>query len=291
VLFTASTFKYAITVNWAMKNKESKIVDMGKCFVIQPFDEKQFDKRFRDHFEPAIIAADLEPYRVDRDPSVRVPIDSIHSEIKNADVCLADITTNNPNVWYELGYALARHKEVVIVCSKERRDEFPFDIQHLNIIRYDIASGSDFKKLELDITAHLKARILDQQKLKVIASISPAEDVMGLTPHEIAALTILLSKRDTPTSSIWPLFFIEEMEKNTNFNLLGINLSIQSLIEKEMAQIVEGEDSNGYPADMYKIEQKGMRWLLDNQDKLTLRNETKVFVDKPKVESDVIATT
>ena len=134
-------------------------MDMGNCFVIQPFDKGRFDKRFDDHFAPAIRKSGLEPYRVDRDPSVRVPIQSIHDGINEADACLVDITTNNPNVWYELGYGLAGGKEVILVCSEEREDNFPFDVRHLNIIHYSTSSGSDFKKLETIITEQLSARI------------------------------------------------------------------------------------------------------------------------------------
>ena len=39
---------------------------MGRCFVIQPFDQGPFDKRYDDVFAPAICDAGLEPYRVDR---------------------------------------------------------------------------------------------------------------------------------------------------------------------------------------------------------------------------------
>ena len=42
---------------------------MEDCFVIQPFDKDKYDKRFTEIFEPAIIASDLKPYRVDRDPT------------------------------------------------------------------------------------------------------------------------------------------------------------------------------------------------------------------------------
>jgi hypothetical protein len=70
---------------------------VGHCFVIQPFDGGPFDKRFDDVFAPAIIASGLEPYRVDRDPAVRVPIEEIEHRIYGADLCLAGITTDNPN--------------------------------------------------------------------------------------------------------------------------------------------------------------------------------------------------
>ena len=93
---------------------------MPTCFVIQPFDASKYDKRFEDVYSPAIIATGLEPYRVDRDPGVDVPIDAIEGGIRSAALCLPDITSDNPNVWYELGFAFATGPPVVMVCSDER---------------------------------------------------------------------------------------------------------------------------------------------------------------------------
>jgi hypothetical protein len=106
---------------------------MPYCFVIQPFDGGRFDKRFSDVFKPAIEGAGLISYRVDQDPAVSIPIDDIEKGIRGAAVCFADITLDNPNVWFELGYALASKMEICIVCSKERVEKFPFDVQHRSI--------------------------------------------------------------------------------------------------------------------------------------------------------------
>ncbi len=90
---------------------------MATCFVIQPFDGGNFDNRCEDVFAPAIKESGFDPYRVDRDPSASIPIDEIQRGIKQAAVCLADITLDNPNVWFELGYALSAGKSVVMVCG------------------------------------------------------------------------------------------------------------------------------------------------------------------------------
>jgi len=91
---------------------------MPTCFVNQPFDNGKFDKRYADTFYPAIEESDREPYRVDQDPRVAIPIEAIEEGIRDAAICFADITTDNPNVWYELGYAFAAGKAVVMVCSE-----------------------------------------------------------------------------------------------------------------------------------------------------------------------------
>ena len=73
---------------------------------------------------------------MDQDARADVLITSIEEVIRSAAVCLADITTDNPNVWYELGFAFAATRPVVMVCSNERTGKYPFDIQHRAIITY-----------------------------------------------------------------------------------------------------------------------------------------------------------
>ena len=93
---------------------------MKTCFVMQPFDQGVFDQRYEDVIKPAINDAGLEAYRVDQDPKVSIPIKEIENGIREATICLAEITVDNPNVWFELGYAIACRKQVVLICSEER---------------------------------------------------------------------------------------------------------------------------------------------------------------------------
>src|SRR5690554_5317560 len=114
-----------------------------KCFVIQPINDERFTKRFDDIYKPAIEAAGFFAYRADLDSSVTNLIENIESKIKESEICFADISMDNPNVWYELGYAYASDKDVVMVCD-ESRSNFPFDVRHKNIISYKTESVSDF---------------------------------------------------------------------------------------------------------------------------------------------------
>lgn len=100
---------------------------MNQCFVIQPFDERN-DKLYDEVYKEALEEAGVEPYRVDQDPTVAIPIDDIEQNIRASAICLADITTNNPNVWYELGFAFAVDRPVVMTCANGRSGPLPFDI-------------------------------------------------------------------------------------------------------------------------------------------------------------------
>ena len=130
---------------------------MRICFVIQPFDAGPYDARFEDTIGPAIRAAGFEPYRVDADPGAVIPIEQIESVIRDADACLADITTNNPNVWFEVGLAIAARKAIVLIARAATRRVFPFDVRHRFVIRYRTEAARDFAILAREITTRLQA--------------------------------------------------------------------------------------------------------------------------------------
>ncbi|MDT4955528.1 MAG: hypothetical protein QOJ02_3666 [Acidobacteriota bacterium] len=243
---------------------------MPRCFVIQPFDKGKFDKRYDSVFMPAISEAGLEPYRVDRDSSVDIPIDTIEKEIRDANICLADITTDNPNVWYELGYAIAYGKDVILVCSVERTTKFPFDVQHRNIIQYAPESPQDFIKLGSDITARMKALLKKQRDLQTVASMSPIKETEGLSAPEIVALVSIIEKAKVLSDYAFLDAVLEDM-RNAGFTEIAGTLSIQSLVKKQMVQT--GKTTMG--TNICRMTEEGLNWLMSNQDKLKLEHDSK----------------
>ena len=63
-------------------------------------------------------------------------MDQVWSGINAAKVLVAELTTRNPNVFYELGLAHALKKRVVLVSSNEA--DVPFDLKHIRVIYYDV---------------------------------------------------------------------------------------------------------------------------------------------------------
>jgi hypothetical protein len=161
----------------------------GYMFRDPAFDDGgKFDKRYADVFEPAIRDAGLEPYRVDNDPSVTIPIEDIQDGIRRSSMCLADITLDNPNVWFELGYALASDKEICLICSEERTGKYPFDVQRRTITKYRVESKSDYSLLQSRITERLKAIIDKSVTLATIDAQSPIKEPEGLLHISILAI-------------------------------------------------------------------------------------------------------
>ena len=106
------------------------------CFVMQPFAAPHGDY-YEKIFKPAIEKTGLQPVRADADIfGTGKIIDQIWRGINAAKVLVAELTTRNANVLYELGLAHALKKPVVLVSSNE--PDVPFDLHHIRVIYYDV---------------------------------------------------------------------------------------------------------------------------------------------------------
>ena len=62
-------------------------------------------------------------------------MDVVYENIKSAHIVVADMTGRNPNVFYEVGYAHALGKDVVLLA--QRAEDLPFDLRGFNHIVYE----------------------------------------------------------------------------------------------------------------------------------------------------------
>ena len=245
---------------------------MGTCFVMQPFDGANFDKLYAEVFAPAVKDAGLDPYRVDQDPKVSIPIQDIERGIRQSQICLAEITLDNPNVWFELGFAIACGKEVVLICSDARSAKFPFDVQHRTIIRYSTGTPSDFDKLKAAITQKVKAYFEKSEYLQKVSEIPQlASDQGGLSQHELIAIAAVAQniEHDDDHASAWQVK--QDMEAN-GFTKVATTIALKLLTQGEylLSRAYDGQDEQYYG---YTLTAKGWNWVLANQDKFALRKK------------------
>lgn len=117
-------------------SKAASITATDTCFVMMPF-AAPLGEYYSKIYEPAIEKAGLKAVRADDDIfGTGKIIDQIWNGINSAKVLIAELTSRNPNVYYELGLAHALKKPVVLVCSNEQ--DVPFDLKHIRVIYYDM---------------------------------------------------------------------------------------------------------------------------------------------------------
>ena len=220
----------------------------------------------------------MEPYRVDRDPQAVIPIETLHAEIKSATVCVADITTRNPNVMYELGYAVAAEKDVIII-SGPSADKYPFDIQHRGILGYAVGSKSDFEHLGVKVTEKLLATLARQARVENVVSSSPVRTNDSLQPHEFTVLALILANSDAVGDPVAMSWLKQEMRKAT-FNEIGTRMALAKLTKMGYTEVTWGEDYDNNRYAKYALTDAGENWLLQNQSRLQITTKP-ATVTKP----------
>ncbi len=119
-----------------------------RAFVVMPFGAKpgpdgkdiDFDAIYEQLLAPAARDAGLDPHRADADRRGGSIHADMFQDLLMAEFVVADLTIDNPNVWYEIG---VRHalKASGAVLTYALRDRLPFDIAGQRMQRYSLAQG------------------------------------------------------------------------------------------------------------------------------------------------------
>ena len=257
---------------------------MPTCFVIQPFSPK-FDKRYHEDYKPALEDAGLEPYRVDQDPGTERLMDSIEEEIRKATICLADITTDNPNVWYELGYAFAVGRSVIMVCSNKRDGKYPFDIQHRTIIEYASESRSDFDKLRDEISRRAKA-LVQKNAVRQLIEAEQVAPTGGLSQAEIRLLAIAAAETPIPDTSV-SAASLRNDATNAGLTDIGVAVAIRGLRRKGYVEFGSEEGDYGERHETVAVTDTAWKWIESNESLFSLFKGREIEDDVQDIEDDI----
>lgn len=126
-------------------------------FVLMPFD-RAFDDIYSFGIKGAAQDAGAYAERVDEQIYTEGILDRIFNQINKSDVIVADMTGRNPNVFYEVGYAHALNK-VVILLTQDATD-IPFDLKH----RQHIVYGGRIDDLRKELRVRLRWAIQESSR-------------------------------------------------------------------------------------------------------------------------------
>jgi hypothetical protein len=105
------------------------------AFVLMPFDSA-FDDIYKLGIKEAVSQFDeMVAERVDEQMYREGILERIYRQIEIADIVIADMTGQNPNVFYEVGYAHAKGKLCILLTSDAA--DIPFDLKHRRHIVYN----------------------------------------------------------------------------------------------------------------------------------------------------------
>lgn len=114
------------------------------AFVVMPYGVKDgidFDDVYGTLIVPALEGEGFQVFRADEERRAGNIRTDMFQELLLADLVVADLSIDNPNVWYELGvrHALRARGVIQIQC---RRDYLPFDVYVDRTLRYHEKTGT-----------------------------------------------------------------------------------------------------------------------------------------------------
>jgi hypothetical protein len=152
------------------------------CFVLMPFGRKpdpnggpdlDFDGLFERAIRPAIAEAGMEPVRADQESTFGVIHKAMFERLMLCDFAVADLTTLNANVFYELGVRHAvRPATTLPIYHKVQR--LPFDVNLIRALPYELGEKNALTEAHAQsLRQALGARLAELRRLGL--QLAPAD--------------------------------------------------------------------------------------------------------------------
>ena len=150
------------------------------CFVLMPFGKKadvsgtliDFDAVYRDLIAPAIREAGLDPIRADEEMTGGIIHKPMFERLIFCKFAVADLTTANANVFYELGVRHSVRPWSTVLLFSKGGSQLPFDVAPLRAMPYTLTPEGT--PADLDATKEALAKRL--AKAREAASAEPSKD-------------------------------------------------------------------------------------------------------------------
>ena len=124
---------------------------MKTCFIAMPLGVKSdlsgrqidFDRLYHEVIKPAVEGMGLTSLRMDEFSIGTLIRKDILSAVLSSDVMIADITTSNSNVMYELGIRHTARRGGTIILSETKSGQIPFDVNYSKLIMYEMDQNGE----------------------------------------------------------------------------------------------------------------------------------------------------
>lgn len=128
-----------------------------KAFIVMQFSD-DFNKLYTEVIKPVCENFGLECERADEFYTSTPIIADIIKSLNDCSIIIAEISPDNPNVFYEVGYAHAINKPTILLCDRKKREKLPFDISGFRTLFYeDSISGKT--TVEKNLESFLKSML------------------------------------------------------------------------------------------------------------------------------------
>ncbi|WHO71702.1 hypothetical protein [Rhizobium sp. BT03] len=217
------------------------------CFVVSPIGNDGSQERIHadwllEGIITPVFAAHYANYQIVRADKMPAPglIDvQIIEQLLDAELVIADITTLNPNVFYEIGVRHVVNKPIIHMVRAN--DPIPFDIKLFRHIPFSVATPQALESAKAALREALEATFAEDFKVdnpvtrtrgvvKFEENATPGEKVMQEQMANLNARVALLERADNPVASFSP-FVVESSGRHLAKPLRWVGRGSQTTIQ------------------------------------------------------------
>lgn len=223
---------------------------MGVAYVIMPY-AKEYERVYRNLIKPAVEECGLQCVRTDKELDGGHILPKVIRDLAEAEIVIADLSSRNWNVAYELGIRHTMKKSGTIILCDDENFEYPFDIRGYDIIQYE----KDWLQLDKDeeiikkIVSHINSSLSTSSK-----SDNPVHDLFTTLPHSM--MQIVNTENNEELKQIQELqSTIDELENERNslheyLEQLGLDPNRpREKVESSESKILEAYNDSQFVSD------------------------------------------
>src|SRR6266404_7355027 len=130
-------------------------IERPKAFIVMQF-SSPYNEVYSHVIKDLCEECSIDALRADEIYAPGIIIKDVIDRIAQSQVVIADISPSNPNVYFEVGYALALGKPIILLAQRRQPETpLPFDLSAFRVLFYDDSIGGK-PKLEVGLRNHLR---------------------------------------------------------------------------------------------------------------------------------------
>lgn len=226
-------------------NDEIVNLNNNDCFIIMPIADTDpypighFKRVYEYLIKPAVVAAGFRPVRADDVLNTNYIAIDIVKKIVNCEMALCDLSSRNPNVFYELGIRQSFNLPVTLI--RDSITKRAFDIQGFRDIEYDENLRID----KVESTISLIKDTLENTYKSNSNEINSLITLLGVRPARITSdveiskdTQLILNALDNFSSR---LNMVENYLPNSSIKVSGAQGIWRDISSAEAAELKEGD--------------------------------------------------
>jgi hypothetical protein len=159
-LYKLITIHSSKPLTFILQRQDSpRITKDNTAFMIMPFRFPELNDFYQKNIKEVLKSElGIDIFRADDFSGNDIIIDTIYTQIEEAEFVVVDTSFDNKNAFYEFGYAAAKEKEIITIQNTDVEKTLFFDRAHIRAIFYSMSQTDVFRRQLLNFITAIRQK-------------------------------------------------------------------------------------------------------------------------------------